>query len=265
MDKTTKRSISAGPMLRAAGLAAGTALFFLAVCLCAAPTAKSTTALLMLLALCAVFLFYERLRDRLTPPVLTLALFVLIEGLSNLYAVSGKYALNEFLKLLSAFCLALLILALAGTEEPERRAASVLEGCCAIAGLVSVDLISTRWISTPVLAILNQLTPQYAETPAVEEGVRILSLFREPNPFAGIMGIGVLLSLGLAATSEKTRARAAHLACLSVNSLAFVLAFSMGACAMILPAFLALLVLTPKERRIEALILMVETLTVTLL
>lgn len=223
------------------------------------------TALLMLLALCAVFLFYERLRDRLTPPVLTLALFVLIEGLSNLYAVSGKYALNEFLKLLSAFCLALLILALAGTEEPERRAASVLEGCCAIAGLVSVDLISTRWISTPVLAILNQLTPQYAETPAVEEGVRILSLFREPNPFAGIMGIGVLLSLGLAATSEKTRARAVHLACLSVNSLAFVLAFSMGACAMILPAFLALLVLTPKERRIEALILMVETLAVTLL
>lgn len=265
MGKTTKRSASAGPVLRAAGIAAGAALFFLAVCLCAAPTAKRMTALLMLLTLCAVFLFYERLRDRLTPPLLALALVVLMGGLSILYAVSRKYALGEFIKLLSSFCLVLLTLALAGTEEPERRAASVLEGCCAIAGLVSIDLISTRWISTPVLALLNQLTPQYLEMEVVEEGVRILSLFEAPNPFAGIMGIGVLLSLGLAASSQQAGSRIAHLVCLSINSLAFVLAFSMGACAMIVPAFLVLLALISKERRIGMLLLMVETLAVTML
>lgn len=91
------------------------------------------------------------------------------------------------------------------------------------------------------------------------------SIFLSPNVFAGCMGIGVLLSLGLAVTSEKPGARAGHLACLSINALAFVLAFSMGASAMILPAFLVLFALTNKEQRIGLLILMVETLVVTVL
>lgn len=265
MSRKIEPTAHARAALRAIGLALGTGLFFLAVCLCSAATAKSTAVLLILLVLCAVFLFWERLRDRLTPPVLALSLVVLMGGLSNLYAVSGKYALYEFLKLLSAFCLALLFLAFTGERVPERRAASVLEGFCAIAGLVSIDLISTRWISTPVLALLAQFTPDYSNLGVVEEGVRILSLFEAPNPFAGCIGIGVLLSLGLAASAEKLWNRAVHLACLSVNSLAFVLAFSMGACAAILPAFVVLLLLTGKERRTGLLILMAETLAVTAL
>lgn len=250
---------------RIIGPALGAGLFFLALCLCSAATAKSTAALLILLTLCAVFLFWERLRDRLTAPALALGLMVLMGGLSNLYAVAGKYALYEFLKLLSSFCLVLLTLAFTGERVPERRAASVLEGCCVIAGLVSVDLISTRWISTPVLGLLAQFTPDYADPAAVEQGVRILSMFEAPNPFAGMMGVGVLLSLGLAAASERPGARRVHLACLAVNSLAFVLAFSMGACAMIVPAFLVLLALTDREHRTGLFLLMAETLLVTLL
>lgn len=265
MGKRIQPSTLAQRVWRAAGPALGAGLFFLLLCLCAAATAKSTAVVLILLMLCAVFLFWERLRDRLTVPILALGLVVLMGGLSNLYAVAGKYALYEFLKLLSAFCLVLLTLALAGTERPERRAASVLEGCCAIAGLVSVDLISTRWLSTPVLALLAQFTTDYINPAAVEQGVRILSLFEAPNPFAGMMGVGVLLSLGLAASSERPGARCAHLACLSVSSLAFVLAFSMGACAMIVPAFLILLALAGRERRTGLFLLMAETLLVTLL
>lgn len=250
---------------QAVGPALGAGLFFLAVCLCSATAAKRTAVVLILLVLCAAFLFWDRLRNRLTPPVLALGLVVLMGELSCLYAVSGKYALNELLKLVSAFCLALLLLAFTGERKPERQAASVLGGCCAIAGLVSIDLIATRWISGPVLALLGWLIPGYAELEAVEEGARILSLFGAPNPFAGLMGIGVLLSLGLAATAEGPAARRVHLSCLSVSSLAFVLAFSMGACAMILPAFLVLLALTGKKRRIGLFLLMAETLLVTLL
>ncbi len=247
------------------GLALGAVLFFLAQCLCAASTSRATAVLLILLALSAAFLFYERLRDRLKPPMLALTLVVVMDGLSTAYAVSGKFALNEFLKVLCAFCLALLLLALTGREKPERRVAEVLAACCAIAGLVSIDLLSTRWISTPVLALLGQFTPDFGSLSVVEEGVRMTSLFINPNVFAGCMGLGVLLSLGLAATAEKTEERAVYLVCLSVNALAFILAFSMGACAAIVPAFLVFLALTGKEERVGLLILMVETLAVTVL
>lgn len=250
---------------RVLGPVLGAGLFFLSVCLCSTATVKSIAVLLILLTLCAVFLFYERLRDRVRPPMPALGLVVLMGGLSNLYAVAGKYALYEFLKLLCSFCLALLLLAFIGEREPGRRAASVLEGCCAIAGLVSIDLISTRWISTAVLGFLAQITPDYMNQEAVEGGVRILSLFGSPNPFAGMIGIGVLLSLGLAASEGRRGALCAHLVCLGVNSLSFVLAFSMGACAAIIPGFLAMLALTGKERRTGLLILMVETLVVTAL
>lgn len=242
------------------------ALFFLAVCLCSAATTKSAAVLLVFLTLSVAFLFWARLRDRLHPPIMALALVVLMDGLSCAYAVAGKFALYEFLKVLTAFCLALLLLAFTEGERPERRVAAILEGCAAIAGLVSIDLLSTRWISTPVLTVLGWFSPEYyPDFTAVEEGVRMTSIFTYPNIFAGFMGIGVLLSLGLAASSEKRAERIRHLACLSVNALSFILAFSMGACAAILPAFLLFLLLSGSRHRTGLFLLMAETLLVTVL
>ena len=54
--------------------------------------------------------------------MLALALMVLMNLLSCAYAVSGKFALNELLKVMTAFCLALLLLVLARTDKPEREA-----------------------------------------------------------------------------------------------------------------------------------------------
>ncbi|MBD5161518.1 MAG: O-antigen ligase family protein [Oscillibacter sp.] len=243
----------------------GAAMFFLAVCLSSAATVKAAAMLLVPLTLSAAFLFYDRLRDRLNPPVLALGLVVLMDGVSALYAISGKFALNELLKVVAAFCMALLLLAFIGKEKPERKAASVLVGSAAVAGLVSIDLLSTRWISTPVLTVLSWFTPDYMDLKVVEDGARMTSVFIYPNAFAACMGIGVLLALGLVVTSEKKGERAAHLVCLFINALAFILTFSMGACAMIVPAFLVLLALTGRDQRTSMLILMVETLAVTML
>ncbi len=240
-------------------------LLFFAVCLCSAATIKTTSAVLLILTLSAVFLFFEKLRDRMGPPVLALVLVVLMDGVSVFYAPSGKYALYEFLKVLAAFCLALLLLTAANGKNPGRQAAAALEGCCAFAGLVSIDLISTRLISGPVLAFLGLFTTDYQNLYVVEEGVRILSIFMSPNVFAGCIGIGVLLSLGLAATSETSVQYAVHLTCLFVSSLSFVLAFSMGACLMIIPAFLLYLLCERKELRLRQLLLMVETLVLVVL
>ena len=241
------------------------ALFFLTVCLSSAATVKNTAIVLIFLTLSAAFLFYGKLRDRLRPPILALGLVVLMDGLSNLYAVSGKFALYEFLKVLIAFCMALLLTAFTGGRDPGRQAACVLEGFSAAAGLVSVDLLSTRWISTPVLGLLSRFTPDYTHLTAVEEGTRMTSLFMNPNVFAGIAGTGVLLSLGLAVSAEGRRARTAHLVCLFASALSFVLAFSIGACLTIVLGFLAILVLERPERRTGLLLLMLETFVLTVL
>ena len=244
--------------------AAGTAwVFFMAVCLCSAGTSRGAGLVLGMLALSGVFFHYERVRGRLRGPMLALALVAAADGMSCLYAASGKFALFEYLKVFTALCLAVLVLALAEGEDADRRVCGMLEGFAALAGLVSIDLLSTRWVSGAVLGVVGWFTQDYTQLAAVEEGVRMTSVFMSPNVFAGCMGIGVLLSLGLAVTEERAWARGAHVACLAVSSLSFVLAFSMGGCATIVPAFAVLLALTGKGRRMELLLLMAQTLVVT--
>lgn len=246
------------------------ALFFVAVCLCSSPTAKRTALLLIPLTLAAAILCYSRLRDRIRQPLPALALVVLAGGLSTLYAVSGRFALFEFLKLLNAFCLTLLLFVLVRGTRSAQRIGSILSGCMAIAGVVSIDLLSTRLISTPVLAFLERLGCGFSklglpELGPIEEGIRMNGIFITPNVFAGCAGIAVLLGLGLAANAASRAERAAQLVCLSINSLAFTLVFSMGGSGTIVLAFLAYLLLETRGNRIDRLILMSETLVVTLL
>ena len=224
-------------------------LYFLAVCLTSATTGKMAGMALSVLSLALVFLFFSRLRDRIGVPLLLLAAVVLMDGISTFYAVSGKFALYEFLKVLSAFCLTLLLLAAAPEGEPGRWIASVLEGFGALAGVVSIDLLSTRWLSGSVVWVLGQFTPDYAALDGVEAGVRMTSLFVNPNVFAGVAGLGVLLSLGLARSSGTVGERRVHLVCLYVNALSFLLAFSMGASGAIALAFLVYLVLEQRQAR----------------
>lgn len=244
-----------------------TALFFLVTCLSVNNTVKVTTAVCIVLALAAVVFRFFKLRDQVLLPLAMLAALVLMDGISVFYAVSGKFALYEFLKVLTAFCLALILLALLGGEgvAPGRRVASVLERSAALAGLVSIDMLSTHIISAPILFILGMFTPDYEMLSGVEAGIRMTSIFENPNVFAGCAGIGVLLSLGLALSSETGKERMGHVVCLFINALSFVLAFSMGATTFIAAAFLVYLVLEIKERRAGLFLLMVETLVVTMI
>lgn len=241
-------------------------LFFWAVCLTSASTVKMTALTLTALTLASVFLFFSKLRGRIGLPLLLLAAVVVMDGVSTLYAVSGKFALYEFLKVLAAFCLALLLLACAPERDTGRWIAKVLSGCSAIAGLVSIDLLSTRLFSGLVLKALAVFTPDYGDLAGVEAGVRMTSLFGNPNVFAGVAGLGVLLSLGLARSSRALWERRVHLSCLYVNALSFLLAFSMGASGAIAVAFLVHLALEQRQaRRVRLLVLMAETLVLTVM
>ncbi len=241
-------------------------VYFGIVCLSSAGTIKTTALSLVALTIVLAVICFARLRDRFTPVLLALSLVVILDGISTLYAASGKFALYEFLKVLISFCLALILLSIApgnGTSAG-RWVASILAGCSAVAGLVSVDLISTRVISNAVFELLGKLTSDYTALDGVEPGVRMTSLFSNPNAFAGIVGLGTLLSLGLVMSSQTKLSRCLNLVCLYVNALSFVLAISMGGTAMIAVAFLIYLLLERKERRAQLFTLMAETLVLTL-
>lgn len=240
-------------------------LFFFVVCLGSSSTAKGTTMLLLAAALVAGFVRVKYLRARVGWPLIMLLAVVAMDFVSTFYAASGKFALTEFLKVAAAFSVALLVLALTSTKEPTPGswAAGMLAWAAALMGVVSIDLLSTRWLSGVVTGVLRLFSTDFVIFFGVEDGIRMTSMIRNPNVFAGVAGIGVMLSLGLVLSCEQGKVRKSHLVCLFINALAFVLAFSMGATAMIVVAFLAYLLLEHSHKRAGLLVLMVETLLVT--
>lgn len=110
-------------------------VFFFVVCLLSASTVKRAALTLTALTLALAVLRFFKLRSRVTLPLLALALYVIMNGISTLYATSGKFALYEFLKILCAFCLTLIVLAVAPGQGMERWIASILEGFAALTAL----------------------------------------------------------------------------------------------------------------------------------
>lgn len=242
-------------------LLAGSVLFFIVDCYCVSASLKQMSALLLAGTFSAVFLAYSRLRDQVRLPLAALGLMVMMDAVSCVYTTAGRFAVYEFLRVLAAFCIALILLSVCNAKQ----ISVVLTGGAAISSVISIDMLATRLLSDPVLASLSRVSTDYQGLPGVEPGIRLTSMFLNPNVFAGMIGIAVLLGLGLVTGTEDRRERAVHLVCLFINSLAFLLAFSMGAIVAIAVAFPAYLLLEQKGRRIRLLVLMAETLLVTLL
>ena len=235
--------------------------YFFVTCLMLQGCNKGITMLLLLAAVATIIVAGERLGQRMTWPALLLGLYVLMDGISTLYAPSGKFALYEFLKVAAAACMALLLTAL----EPERPgrtgrcAATVLETAGALASLVSIDMVSTQLL----YKLLNALTAPLGAPVLLEnvlQGQRLKTIFENPNVFAGCAGVAILLALGLAVSTNDKKERCLHLSCLLLNSTAFLLAVSRGAAAAIAAAFLVYLLLERGQRRAVSFVLMVETL-----
>ena len=235
--------------------------YFFVTCLMLQGCNKGITMLLLLAAVATIIVAGERLGQRMTWPALLLGLYVLMDGISTLYAPSGKFALYEFLKVAAAACMALLLTAL----EPERPgrtgrcAATVLETAGALASLVSIDMVSTQLL----YKLLNALTAPLGAPVLLEnvlQGQRLRTIFENPNVFAGCAGVAILLALGLAVSTDDKKERCLHLSCLLLNSTAFLLAVSRGAAAAIAAAFLVYLLLERGQRRAVSFVLMVETL-----
>lgn len=239
-------------------------LFTLMVCASAPSGIKGVGMVLLLATLVVMLLTQGKLSRSLCWPALIFALYVLMDGISTLYALSGKFALYEFLKVVIGACVVVLILVL----EPRRgsltgrAAGTMLEVAAASAALISVDSFTTRILLRVLQVIMTMFTDSYADFEAIV-GNRMVSIFTNANLFAGVAALAILLSLGLLNGTEDRRERWLHLSCLLVTCAAFLFTQSRGAMASLGAAFVVYLLLERGARKANALVLMVETLLVT--
>ena len=237
-------------LLAAAGLG-------LVICFNNADTVKALTMILMIVALAIGVLRFKQLHQQTNVPLLFLILITAMGCVSIAYAVSGKFALQGALYLVTALCVCLIFAAFPDKKAtPGRFMATVLAGASSFLALVSIDHVSTRLLSTPVLSFLGQFTKVFDGVTGVEEQVRLTSILDAPNVFAGCVGIGLLLSLMLALTAPEKKERRMDLVMLYLHTLAFLLAFSMGATISLTAAFLVYILLERKCDRCGVIVLL---------
>lgn len=241
-------------------------LFFFMVCALTTASIKPVAALLILAALVLMLLDQRNLAQRLCLPALLLLLYVCMDGISTLYALSGKFALYEFLKV--AACSGLLVMILAFEKKNGRDTghgiATIMEVSVAAAALVSIDGFSTGILLKVFRAVMSLFCTTYQNLDVVVYG-RLASVFSNANLFAGAAAITILLSLSLVNQTEKKRERWLHLSCLLVTCVAFLLTQSRGAMASLAVAFVIYLLMERGVRKANALVLMVETLVMAVL
>lgn len=236
-------------------------VFFYTICLCSASAIRTTGIILIILAIMVGVLRFNALKERFGAVLIFLSCWVGISGISVFYSSQISDAFLEFLKISSAFCILILITAIdfKKNEGAFTDWAGILSVAAALLGIASIDLFSTKIISSVLLFIPRLFAESFNTLTAVEIGTRMNSILGNPNIFASCVGIGVLISLGLVSNEEGKAKRLLYTAVLYACSLAFVLAFSMGASIFIALAFLIFLFVERSEKRGSLLLIMLET------
>ena len=233
--------------------------FFLIVHMAAGDGIKGVSVFISIVALIFVAVKFKTFASRVRFPFVVMFMYFLLCGISTFYAVTGKFAMQEFYKMLIAFDFILIFMSITpeGRENTGRWTSIFIEGYSFFLSVVSIDLISTRWISTPVTAFLSLFSGAYQNLKGVESGVRIISINGTPNVYAAIVSVGILITLGLIKNSLTKKERNVHIAALFVQTMGFVLSFSMGATAAFVAAFIVYMFIENKEKKISQVSLMI--------
>ncbi len=206
----------------------------------------------------------ERVVRLMTPPAFAMFAYMLLAGISTLYAKSGKFAIAEFSCMLAAFAgFMMIVLRSRGGKVSFRRTAAVLAAAAAPVGVLSIDAASSNILMRPFRALMEVVGPGYGDTGATFYA-RLNTIFGNPNVYAGLMSIACLLSLWLVLTAETRKQKILCTILLMVNAVSYLLAFSMGSLGVFVVACLLMLALAPKERRIGFFLLLVQTAVVAL-
>lgn len=217
------------------------------------------------IAFMAAFASKENVKRLMTPTAFAVFAYMLLAGLSTFYAKAGKFAIAEFANLLAAFAVfAAIVLYSKGGTLSFRRTAAVLASTAAAVGVLSIDAASSNILMRPFRAIMQAVNPAYENLGEVFYS-RLQTIVGNPNTYAGLMSIACLLSLWLVVTAQTRKQKILCSVLLMVNTISYVLAFSMGSLGIFVLACLLMLALSPKETRTGLFLLLLQTAVIALL
>ena len=227
---------------------------------------QKVTGLLGAAVIAGMLLFADKARVKrlLTPTAFAVFTYMLLSGISTLYAKSGKFAIAEFSCLLTAFAI-YMVIALFSKESKIsfRRTVAVLACAAAPVGVLSIDAASCNILMRPIRALMEVVSSGYGNTGGYFYS-RLNTIFGNPNVYAGLMSIACLLSLWLVITAQTRKQKILCTILLMVNAVSYLLAFSMGSLGVFVLACLLMLALSPKEQRIGFFLLLLQTAIVAL-
>lgn len=216
----------------------------------------------VLAAAACIFLILRRdLSPMRTIPGLLLTAYVVVCGLSRIWAISGKFYLQEFTDVFMAFVLFLAIMLTKTFDRSAmRKLMTLMVMTACVYSILSVEAASTGILLAALLAVF----PGYADASVFESGIRLTGILSNANILSTVLGIAIILSIGLLCSEENPKMRTFHAGMLAVNAFTFLLLFSMGGIASFAVAILAYLIFAGAQRG-SALIRMLEGSVPTLL
>lgn len=228
---------------------------------------SQTMSMVMVAAALVLVLVFRKgaaanLRKRLSIPVVALLFFILWNGGAAIYAPTGWFAADEFVKLLAAFPLAMLALLL--TDEKHLRAVFwVFAGICAFFALLCVDGAGLGWLYGAFEAVMDALGSAFASNEQTVGASRINGIYNAANVDAGLLALGGLVTVWLARTGEKKWERPLGCFFMGLNAMGFFLSMSRAAILCFGVAMVAYVVASAREERLSLALFLFETVVVT--
>ena len=177
--------------------------------------------------------------------------------LTAFWAMSGKFFLREYSKIVIAIFAFLLVVFWGRSDRRfAQHVLAVVAGVSALCAVLSIEAAST--------GVVKRALVSFGSSDWIGFYSRLWGVFGNPNIEASIYAIGIFLSVALLCGAEKKWQRVVWTAALSVCAFAFLLAFSMGAMACFAVAVVVYLVFAGSGR-CAALLRMVEIAVLTLI
>lgn len=223
------------------------------------------TALIVMIALVAlawaVPSWRQTAKDRINLGTVMPFVYIFWCAITSLYAAAGKLALYEVTKIL--FVLPILIGIIVFVRKTNRgfdRIFAIFAIATAAIGVLSVDAASCDILAKIFRVVMSPVSTQFADMGSYEVGVRITGMLSDPNLYSGVMALGTIMSIHLA----KSRRSLGTYAVLGLNTLSYVLAFSMGSLFIFLLSCIAMIILETASKRASLFILLAEDAACTL-
>lgn len=177
-------------------------------------------------------------------PSLLLLGYAAFSWVTIFWAMSGKFHLREWSKILIAVFFFLLVAMHKKFDGAfARRVMGAIAGISAIYALLSIEAVSTGLTKT----LLARLPALDAEK-IVFQNSRLNGIFGNANIEASIYAIGIFCAVALVCGAERKWQRILFTVTLSFSAFAFLLVFSMGAIACFIAAVAVYLVCAGKGR-----------------